>query len=296
MEIDIHVKRPGQDLPPLELNSVRYVVAHEGTYLERRTSAYSSSVRVVGSISGLESHQQQCMLHTPPIPLKMLQQMIGFFQYAQRFHGGEAALILLYHPQKKHFRWYCPLQTVEVQNWYGGWYASDSVEFANPIDLPEGHVAFGDAHSHLGPPVASDTDRNDEEFQDGLHIIAGYISSRRPEIYVVFGIDGQRFKVLPEDILATDPTPPFPHPPRSWVARLHVIEKKPWYATRSFADTSNHAARPESRQVDLPAEGAKEEPSSEATDGVKTAGKPTASHPNSNGNLEVPAEEDSQHD
>ena len=234
MAVSIHLKLPQQALPPLDAGQMRYVVARDGVYLERSSSMYSSSVRIDGAIPLLEPHEQCCILSCSRIPTAMIRSMLGFFQHAYRLHGGEAVLVLLYHPQRRRYRWHCPVQTVEMVCSFGRLYASDSIQFENPLQLPGGYLMFGDAHSHHGAAVPSWVDRDEEAHQDGLHIIVGHIGSR-PTFHIDFSIDAMRFTVPPEDVFTSEPEPPYPSPAKLWIQRVRTIQ-------RSFGYTSSYGS------------------------------------------------------
>jgi hypothetical protein len=163
----------------------------------------------------------------------MLRQMVGFFQAAYQMHHGEAALVLLYYPDTKQFAWHCPKQTIEMYSCWGQYYPEDSVEYDNPLTLPEGAVHFGDAHSHIGPPSPSIVDHNDETHLDGLHIIVGYINSRCPRWHIDFSIDGHRFSVPTGVILEAIPEAAFPEPPDDWMREIKVIYPASYYKNSS---------------------------------------------------------------
>lgn len=236
MSFDITIKTPGTELPPLKPGQFRYVLGRDGLSMERCTPMYTSSVKVDGPIPFLEEHPQHCQLHCGPIPSEMLQQMVGFFQAAHNMHGGEAALVLLYYPETGKFAWHCPEQKIHFFSWWGKLYADDSVEYENPLSLPDGAVHFGDAHSHTGPPTPSLTDQNDEAHLDGLHIIVGHVSSRRPTWHLDFCIDGNRFSVPTDLMFEAIPEAPFPEPPAAWMKQIQLIYPESY--TKSKSTTS----------------------------------------------------------
>jgi len=233
MTIEYCVKVPGKNLAPLRPGQIRYVLAREGTYLERCTTVFSSCALVGGPLPLLESHAPSCVLHCGKIPTAMIAQMLGFFQEAHWLYGGEAALILLYSPQRRAFRWLCPSQKVEVYEYRGYLSASDSVEFENPVELPAGFQRFGDAHSHIGHAAPSYVDHRDEAHQDGLHMVIGHVS-KTPTYHIDFVVDGSRFRVPPEIILASQPAPPYPRPPKSWLNSVRLVKRPSWYSRFSW--------------------------------------------------------------
>jgi hypothetical protein len=228
MHNEVFVKSPGSVMSRLPEGKVRYVLAREGLYVERATSMFTTSTLLTGELPELDRHAQRCVLHTSALPAEMIALMVGFFQYASDLHGGEGALILLYHPGEDRFEWYCPHQTVKMYTWRGRWYADDSISYENPLELSPGWVQFGDAHSHLHAAIPSHIDRADERHGDGLHLIVGYINSRHPTYNAEFVVDGRRYHMPPELIFESIPEPPYPSPPGDWIARIHIVKNRPY--------------------------------------------------------------------
>ncbi|HVS35721.1 MAG TPA: Mov34/MPN/PAD-1 family protein [Gemmataceae bacterium] len=230
MTPDVHVKRAGLALPELPLGGLRYVLARDGLYLERRTDLYRTSTRIEGPLVGLVPHESRCELGCARVPRILSRVMLAFFEFAYRLHEGEAALVLLYHPQRRLFRWHCPEQTVEVYSSYGRLYAYDAIAFNLPLELPAGYILLGDVHSHgdLGPHP-SGIDERDEAHSDGLHIIVGRIGRRGPpEYHVDFVMDRRRFHLAPEEVFEDATCRALPRPPESWIKRIHMKRPRRW--------------------------------------------------------------------
>lgn len=224
MTIPIHLKLPGADLPGLDEDGMRIVVAEDGHYLERRTPMFATCTRATGRLIGLAPHEESCTLFTGKVPRLMVRAMLAYFRDAYRIHEGEAALVLLYHPERGTFRWVCPDQTVEVSKTWRGMVASDFIRYDMPLEVPDGYVIFGDAHSHADMPARpSGTDKDDEEFKDGLHIIVGRID-RVPQhqYHVDFVMDGQRFNLPPESVLEDGGCVPLAKSPKSWLGKIRL--------------------------------------------------------------------------
>jgi hypothetical protein len=222
MKIDLCLRREDDELPELALDASRYVVAGNGTFLERRTSMFVTSTRVSGTVPGLAEHFSSCHLACGKINRVMHGAMLGFFRQAHRLHGGEAALVLLYHVERQRFRWHCPEQTVELYQSGDRWWASDLIEFRHPQILPDGYLIFGDAHLHPGVAYPSSTDVDDD--QDGLHIIVGNLRGQ-PHYHIDFVMDGTRFGVR-ENLVFEDPDcQPCLRPPRRWLDQIRVVAR-----------------------------------------------------------------------
>ena len=223
MKTELVVRTEDEELPDLSEEATRYVVAANGWFRERRTAMFATSTRVVAPPPRLGEHFQYCRLTCGKINRTMHAAMLGFFQQAQRLHGGEAALVLLYDLPRKMFRWYCPHQTVEIISNGKQYWTSDQIEFHEPVMPPEGCVIFGDAHLHPASPHPSAIDAHDD--QDGLHIIVGNID-RQVQYHIDFVMDGVRFGVR-ESALFEDPLcPPCARPPRGWMERIQITTKE----------------------------------------------------------------------
>jgi hypothetical protein len=207
-------------------------VAANGIFLERRSPLFSTSIRVNLSDLELVRHEEYCRLTCGRLPRVMHRTMLGFFKCANKIHGGEAALVLLYHPQRRAYRWHCPRQVVDTYRTWSGWQAGDLIEYEMPLTLPDGYVNFGDAHLHVGSPAPSNIDVGDD--QDGLHIIVGTIQSL-PTYHVDFVMDGARFRLPPEAIFDDPSCQPFARTPRAWLnqIRLRRIHPSP-HSTNSI--------------------------------------------------------------
>jgi hypothetical protein len=236
MQIPVYLKS-GERLPRLRDNESRYVVADNGTFLERRTSMFSACTRISHFDLRLDHQDQYCVLHCGRLPRAMHRAMLAFFTAAHELHGGEAALVLLFHPERRLFRWHCPPQTVEMfQTFDGRWTACDRIEFDNPLELPDGFLHFGDAHLHPGPPNPSSIDVADD--QDGLHIIAGNLHKERPDYNIDFVIDGIRFRVRPEHVFEDPDCTAFERPPRQWMDQIRICKQAPLKNKNSSYDNN----------------------------------------------------------
>lgn len=219
MNVSVHLKQTGLELPRLAEGETRLVLARSGIFRERRGAIFTTCTRVPVDYLSLDDCQEYCLLACGRIPRIMHRAMLGFFREAHATHGGEAALILLFHPGRRVFRWHCPQQYVDVF-WSGmRWRAADRITFDHPLALPEGYVHFGDAHLHPGSPLPSQIDIADE--RDGLHIIVGNIAAK-PTYHVTFVIDGCRFSVKPDLIFRPIDVEPAETIPLRWLQRIVV--------------------------------------------------------------------------
>ena len=219
MNLPILLKQGTTSLPRLRTNAARLVLARNGMFLERRGPMFLTSTRMRAADLELDDHTQYCLLSFGVLPGELHRDMLTFFLHAHRIHGGEAALILLFHPERRCFLWHCPPQTVDMHEHRDGWYADDIIEFENPLDLPDGYVQLGDAHLHPGSPHPSALDRHED--QDGLHIIVGNIT-RTPQYHIDFVMDGVRFPVPPAQFFAAPDSLPDTLAPDLWIEQIRI--------------------------------------------------------------------------
>jgi len=218
----------------MEEEGVRYVVCADGTYLQRKTNLYQTSVKV-GGVDLLEEGEFICRLDFPALSDEMVRQMVGFFSWAYNKYGGEAALILCINPETKELSWYCPDQHIE--QWEstreeGKMVTGDEIHFDQELpDLPEDLVQLGDAHSHGNfTAYTSHTDSTDEEHKDGIHIVVGRVNDEAPDYHAEFAIDGARFSMEKnlymesEDVELYGCEASFPH---GWKGCLSVKQVEP---------------------------------------------------------------------
>ncbi len=230
--IEIVMKRRGKKLPPLGEGCMRYVIAENGVFLERRTGSFTT-VTAVGTIhGGLEAHDEKCLLHVPRLPVEMVAEMLCFFRWAYAYHGGEAVLCLLYHPERRGYLWHCPEQSVELwEGSTGAWYGGTDILYSDPIALPDGYVLWGDVHSHAHMNAyASSTDQDDERYKDGLHVIVGRLDRTEVELHIDFVMDGRRFAVDPEELIPWDEITEEGGFPDEWREQV-VVERRPYIAS-----------------------------------------------------------------
>jgi hypothetical protein len=219
MNMPIIMKQDRIQLPRLATDAARVVVARNGVFVERRGPMFSTSIRMRPTDLQLDDHSQYCTLSCGRLPAPLHRVMLSFFLHAHRIHGGEAALVLLFHPGNRQYLWHCPEQTVDMHQRHDGWYVDDVIEFNNPLDLPEGYLHLGDAHLHPHSPHPSAMDKRDD--QDGLHIIVGNIT-RAPEYHIDFVMDGVRFPLTAEQFFADPATRPGSRAPRLWLEQIRI--------------------------------------------------------------------------
>jgi PRTRC genetic system protein A len=165
----------------------------------------------------------------PRIPQTLMERIVAFFDLVATRHRAEAAVLLLWDRRSDRMTVAIPHQRATVvQSSMGGRYPTD-VHYEVPA-LPPHVVLVGDVHSHVdGAAYASYTDRTDETYRAGLHVVLGRIHREPPEIHAEFVVDGERFAVHPPEILEGYHERS-PSVPGAWVDRVRIDLLRPGHS------------------------------------------------------------------
>ena len=108
----------------------------------------------------------------------------------------------------------------------------EDVRYTVPV-LPPRHLLVGDVHCHGNMAAfASSTDRADERYRDGVHVVVGRIESEPPEFHLELAIDGHRFELETGHVFeGYEKRRRFV--PRKWLEQVRV--KVDSYARRTYA-------------------------------------------------------------
>ena len=175
---------------------VFYLLSSSGLFLCRNYPFFRSCVPARGWPTELASQRTFLKLQYPKLPRHLLEVAVGFFDRIGEEFGAEAAVLLIWDEGTKKVRLMAPKQRCTVYRGYRGGVFPIGVHYDLPAQLPEGWVVFGDIHSHVdGAAFSSYTDKQDEKYRPGLHIVVGRIGEEPPEIHVEAIVDGVRFKV-----------------------------------------------------------------------------------------------------
>jgi hypothetical protein len=190
-----------EDMPWPE-DSVFYVLASDGLFLCRNFRFYRSCVPARGFPRELAKQRKFLRVRYPRVPRELLEQAVGFFAEVADRHNAEASVVLAVDTGTDRVHLLVPEQRATVyKSWYGNQYPV-GVHYDLPSPLPEGWLIFGDIHSHVdGAAYASYTDKADERYRAGLHIVVGRIRREPPEFHVEATVDGARFHVDPAYVL-----------------------------------------------------------------------------------------------
>jgi hypothetical protein len=182
--------------------NVHYLVASNGVFKIVETDTYRAVTLNRGAIEGLLPERQSLQLRFPPVPKSLLQEALAFFREVFVKYGGEAMVVLFYRPETRTYRLVVPHQTIPgYVRWDGSWRAYLHLRYEQP-PRPDGHLRFGTIHSHADVGAeASSTDCEDEQFNDGLHVVYGNIDRFTPSLSACFVAQGVRFAIDPYDVL-----------------------------------------------------------------------------------------------
>lgn len=186
------------DMPMPDNEPAYYVLSSSGLFLCRSHPFFTSCVDARTWPTELAPHDQALQLRYPKIRQSRFERIIGFFARVFETHGAEAAVILLWDNDAKRLRIRVPPQRAKVWEGWAGQRNPIDVHYDLPEDLDGNLNPIGTIHSHGdGAAYASHTDKQDEDYRAGLHIVVGRISNEPPEFHCEFVVDGVRFRVDP---------------------------------------------------------------------------------------------------
>jgi hypothetical protein len=178
-----------------------YLVTQDGTFFCRNHQFFQSDVRTRRPIRSLAPHDVVCRLKYPKLGVAALEYVIGFFDRVFERHASEAVVLLLWDVDRRRYRLLVPEQQATVWESSSGLRSPLDVKYTLPKSLSPQHLLVGDIHSHgdVGP-YASWTDKEDELYRDGVHIIVGHIDRDPPSLHMELTVDGTRFPIQFEEI------------------------------------------------------------------------------------------------
>jgi hypothetical protein len=221
------VKTPGGDSPEEQAaraSRIHYRVAANGVFQVRELPTHRSVTLVSNTIPGLPAEHESVTLHVPRLPRRLLADTLAFFAEVHRRYRGEAIVIPLYHPGKRKFWIGVPKQRVSAYvDYYGKRWTVGHLDYEG-VPLPDGHVRFGTIHSHGDlTAYASETDCQDERFEDGLHVVFGSFGGPALSRSAAFVAGGRRFVMEPDTVLEPC-TVPDRGAPEGWMDRVEYRE------------------------------------------------------------------------
>jgi hypothetical protein len=219
------VKRSAdQGLPQKE--QVFYVVARNGLMMCRNGEFFRSCAPARSWPPGLAEQESFLVPRFPMLSRRLFERVVGFFTRIADLHASEAAVLLVWDRTKKQVGLLVPEQTATVLETWSGKDVAIGIEYFPPTDLGTDMVVFGDLHSHVySSAYASVTDRDDEEFRAGLHVVVGKLDQELPDIHVEAVADGTRFKLEESDVIGGYRHPRYDFP-ATWLDKVK-IDRKP---------------------------------------------------------------------
>jgi hypothetical protein len=222
-DIPLLIKRPGAAPPDAP---AYFVVAANGLHLVRATPLYEACVPARTDVPGLEAERVRLTLRFPPLPSGDVARALGFFREVWARFRGEAIVVLFYAPSDaaRPARWRLepPPQRIRGRFENGRFRAELRLDYEACERPSADFLKLGTMHSHGSlSPAHSATDADDEAFETGLHVTAGYVDSALPAFEAAFVVAGTRFRV-PVDRALEWPEEPRPFP-RRWLDRIQVV-------------------------------------------------------------------------
>lgn len=213
-----------------------YVLGHEGLMICRNHEFFRSCVPARAGPSELFTQEEFLESAFPRIPQRAFEHVVGFFAAIGALHGAEAAVLLYWDRERERVRIVAPEQTATVVRYADGYQHPIGLHYFPALDAPAHWTLFGDVHSHVHlSAYSSATDRHDELHSAGLHVVVGAIHREPPEIHVEAVVDGARFDLTPEDVVAGYEQRAA-RVPRSWIDRVRIEADSPWSWGQAASD------------------------------------------------------------
>ena len=222
-------------------DSTFYLLSRDGLFLCRNHQFFSSCVPADRWPSELAGQSPFLQFDYPRLPQRLVEQVVGFFDIIGEQYASEAAVLLAWNRETREIEVLVPEQTGTVStSYYGKPYPMDL-----RYEMPPLHphlLLIGDIHSHVdGPAYASWTDKADEAYRPGLHLVVGRILDEPPEFHCAVVADGTRFRVKDLGLVMEgyryrrrDEVP------QEWIARVSVEE---WSSTSHQYGYSSSTSR-----------------------------------------------------
>ena len=213
---------------PRATDSEFYLLARNGLFFCRNHRFFQSDVLCSKGPGWLASHNVHCQLNFPRIKKTMLERIVGFFSRIYETHGSEAVVLLAWNQKEHQYRILVPDQEATVWESYGGYRSALDVHYTVPLVLPPDHLLVGDIHCHArGDAYSSFTDREDEFYKTGFHVVVGRIHQDPPVFHLEFTVDGKRFPAHFDDLFEGYRRRRGGVPP-GWLEKVRVKVKKPY--------------------------------------------------------------------
>ncbi|MHC4942564.1 MAG: hypothetical protein ACYTG7_06030 [Planctomycetota bacterium] len=237
-EIPVYLKT--DDHMPRPEDPEFFLVTRDGTYFCRNHPFFSSETPATRLPKVLKKHKPSCELRYPRLGADAMEYIVGFFDRVYDLHGSEAVVLLFWDLDKKRYKLWVPDQEASVWESYSGIRTPMDVNYKLPMPLPKRCLLLGDIHSHGNlDAYASFTDKYDEVYRDGIHIVVGHIRSEPPTFHCEVVVDGYRFDLLFDEIVDRYEERRL-SVPEKWLKRVKVRVDKPSLRNWSSNYSSYH--------------------------------------------------------
>lgn len=219
-----------------------YQLTRNGLFFCRNHAFFESDVPATHLPRWLAEHEPNCELRYPKLSVSGLEYIVGFFHRIYERHESEAIVLLLWDMVRRRYRICVPPQKATVWESSYGTRAALDVSYEVPLPLPTGCIVAASIHSHAdGGAYSSWTDRDDEQYRDGVHVVCGRVNRDRPEFHIELVVDGHRFDLEFDD---------FFHGyeqrrtriPKKWLKMVKCVVNRPrwfWSDNQDSRDYSN---------------------------------------------------------
>lgn len=203
-----------------------YWLTRDGTFLCRNHAFFASDAPVRQQPRSLAHHAATCTVRYPRLGQAALEYIVAFFERVYELHHSEAIVLLYWDSQRERYRLRVPEQEATVWESSTGRRSPLDVTFQHPLDVPPHEWLVGDIHSHgdLGA-YASQQDREDERYQDGIHAVVGRIEHEPPEFHVELSVDATPFQLQFDHFFAGYEQRRCTVP-QAWLKRVKVVVER----------------------------------------------------------------------
>ena len=207
-------------------DEVFFMLSRDGIHLCRNHRFFRCSVPAPRFPSELAAHEPFLDLRDfPRISQEIVEIAVGFFHEVYCRFGSEAGLLLVWNEMTEQLRLVCPEQRATITKAASGVFPI-GLHYTIP-DLGRDDLLLGDLHSHADESAyASVTDKTDEQFRTGIHVVVGRLGDvdrrRPPDFHIDVVADGKRFNVLRAETILEGYEAPNRDFPGEWLDRIEV--------------------------------------------------------------------------
>jgi hypothetical protein len=177
---------------PVPPNTLCYIVAGNGTFMQQVTPYCTRIIRVEG-ISTIDRLEPSVTSSLPLIPALVMARARAFFRAVFFRHKAESGLVMYINDETGQWELDCPDQLVS----YGG------IDYNKKLVRKTGRRLQGSIHSHCDFGAGhSGTDTNDEIDFNGLHLTMGHVNQDRFSLVSSFSFHNDRFQVDPQTVVS----------------------------------------------------------------------------------------------